>query len=161
MEPDYTAGRFYCHRPTGSFVDVAANTSGDVFAVENTADGQFGTLVQQFVQAGQVLPTPQQIFTSSNNNYLFPTSICFDPSNNLDLTTLTVSNQCLIDQFGTVYELDSTDSNENLGVFNSPPGKNFSNPPVGTPLFPNGSFVDARDAAERNLRQPLWPRQRR
>ena len=132
--------------PASNFYeDVAVDAYGDVFALENTPDGNFGTQVEQIVAAqGQTLPPDNIVFSSEADKYLFPAGLCVDSAGqNLNVTAIDVSNKCLIDQFGTVYELDTTDDNENLGSFSSPPtNAQYQYPPNGITFFPFVSGVD-------------------
>ena len=132
-------------RPPYSFLDVAVDAAGDVFALENTPDGLDGTQVEQIrATQGQSLPQGNIVFSSDAIQYLFPAGICVDSAGkNLNVTAVDVSNKCLIDQFGTVYELDSIDQNENLGSFAAPPtNQSYNTPPAGQTFFPVGAYTD-------------------
>ena len=132
-------------RPNNSFVDVALDAAGDIFALENTLDNLLGSQVEQIrATQGQTLPTNNIVFSSDANNFLFPIGLCVDSAGqNLNVTTVDISYKCVIDQFGSVYELDSRDANENVGSFAAPPtNASYQNPPVGQTFFPNGTYVD-------------------
>jgi hypothetical protein len=129
------------------FVDVAVDGIGDVFALENTPDGKFNTQVEAIAGPDWYLTllTGHLIFTSNDIKYSFPAGICVDAAGrNLNVTAIGVSNKCLIDQFGSVYELDSVDDFENIGSFASAPtNAQYASPPVGRTFFPFVTDVDS------------------
>ena len=128
------------------FDDVAVDASGDIFVLENTSDGLFGTQVVQIAQQGQFLTTANSIYSSEDTKALFPYGLCVDQAGQtLNVVTIDIATKCVIDQFGTVYEQftgPTTDTDyDNVGAFSSQPTP--QNPtPTGTYFFPNGDLTD-------------------
>jgi len=98
-------------RDQGTFVDVALDGAGDLFALENTPDGNLGSQVEVVPFGALSLANPfgysTRAFYSEDYNFLFPAGVCVDQYGlNLNITSYGASTKCLVDQFGTVYELD-------------------------------------------------------
>jgi hypothetical protein len=131
-------------RAKNTFVDAAIDSLGNSFALENTPDGKYGTTVEKFAgpQGGTSVILASN---STDTQYLFPSGICVDPAgSNVYVTTVDVSDKCLVDQFGKVYELETTSGFDDLGFFLATPTNNtYKTPPQGQAFFPVTTGTDA------------------